>query len=116
MKLGGNLPPGHDALLFSITSAGSLIMSGRTYPAGHIYTYQDPTRGTEHLGFPPVLRDWVINGPDMSGRVYATGHIKDSVHLSKREGDCLPVVGFLLGSSVIIITGLNKLYNCMFSP
>ena len=45
-----------------------------------------PTRGTEHFGFPPVLRDWVVKGLGMS---------VISCHLSKREGDCFPVVGFL---------------------
>ena len=48
--------------------------------------------------FPPVLRDLVIKGLDMSSLVYATGHIKDPVSVPKREGDCLPVVGFLLVS------------------
>ena len=32
----------------------------------------------------------------MYSRVYATGHIKDPCHSSKRDGDSLPVVGFLL--------------------
>ena len=59
-----------------------------------------PTCGTEHFGFPPVLRDWVIEGLGMSSLVYATGHITDPVPLNAREGDCLPVVGFLLVSFI----------------
>ena len=79
-----------------------------------------PTCGTEHFGFPPppVLRDWEIKGLGMSSLVYATGHIKDPVPLiGKRRG--LSPGGRFPPSFihlVIIITGLNKLYNCMFSP
>ena len=42
-----------------------------------------PTCGTEHFGFPSVLRDWVIKGlgRPMSSLVYATGHIKDPMPL-----------------------------------
>ena len=54
----------------------------------------------------------------MHSRVYATGHIKDPVPLiEKRRG--LSLGGRFPPSfihQVIIITGLNKLYNCMFSP
>ena len=68
--------------------------------------------------FPPVLRDWVTKGLGMSSLVYATGHIKDPVPLiAKRRG--LSPGGRFPPSfihQVIIITGLNKLYNCMFSP
>ena len=67
--------------------------------------------------FPPVLRDWVIKGLGMSSLVYATGHIKDPVPLiAKRRG--LSPGGRFPSSFIhqIIITGLNKLYNCMFSP
>ena len=68
--------------------------------------------------FPPVLRDWVIKGLDMSSFVYAIGHIKDPVPLiEKRRG--LSTGGRFPPSfihQVIIITGLNKLYNCTFSP
>ena len=32
-----------------------------------------PTRGTEHLGFPPVPLDWVVKGLGMSSRVCVTG-------------------------------------------
>ena len=53
----------------------------------------------------------------MSSLVYATGHIKDPVPLiAKRRG--LSPGGRFPPSfihQVIIITGLNKLYNCMFS-
>ena len=69
-------------------------------------------------GFPPVLRDWVIKDLGMSSLVYATGHIKDPVPLiTKRRGlspggRCPP--SFI--HQVIIITGLNKFYNRMFSP
>ena len=76
-------------------------------------------RGAEHFGFPPVLRDWVMKGLGMSSLVYATGDIKDSVPLiDKRRG--LSPGGRVPPSfihQVIIITGLNKLYNIrMFSP
>ena len=77
-----------------------------------------PTCGTDISAFPPVLRDWVIKGLGMSSLVYATGHIKDPVPLiGKRRG--LSPGGRFPPSFihlVIIITGLNKLYNCMFSP
>ena len=67
---------------------------------------------------PPVLRDWVIKGLGISSLVYATGHIKDPVPLiAKRRG--LSPGGRFPPSfihQVIIITGLNKLYNCTFSP
>ena len=68
--------------------------------------------------FPPVVRDWVTKGLGMSSLVYATGHIKDPMPLiAKRRG--LSPGGRFPPSfihQVIIITGLNKLYNCMFSP
>ena len=72
----------------------------------------------EHFGFPPVLRKWVTKGLGMSSLVYATGNIKDPVPLiAKRRG--LSPGGRFPPSfihQVIIITRLNKLYNCMFSP
>ena len=75
-------------------------------------------RGAEHFGFPPVLRYWVIKGLGMYRRVYATGHIKDPMPLiAKRRGlspGCRFPPSFI--HQVIIITGLNKLYDCMFSP
>ena len=68
--------------------------------------------------FPPVLRDCEIKGLGIPSLVYTTGHIKDPVPLiEKRRG--LSPGGRVPPSfihQVIIITGLNKLYNCMFSP
>ena len=73
---------------------------------------ETPTQ-TEHFGFPPVLRDWVIKGPGMSSRACATGHIKDPVPLIKKRRGLSPdgryPPGFI--HRVIIITGLNKLYD-----
>ena len=68
--------------------------------------------------FPPVLRDWVIKGLGMSSLVYATGHIKDPVPLIAKRTGLSPGGRFPPSfiHQVIIITGLNKLYNCMFSP
>ena len=77
-----------------------------------------------------MLRDWVIKGPGMSRRVCATGlskalhgatiagHIKDPVTLIEKRRGLSPGGRFLPGfiHGVIIITGLNKLYDCMFSP
>ena len=64
------------------------------------------------------LSPQVIKGLGMSSHVYATGHIKDPVPLIEKgrglsPGDRFPPT-FI--HQVIIITGLNKLYNCMFSP
>ena len=77
-----------------------------------------PTCGTEHFGFPPVLRDWESKGVGMSSLVYATGHIKDPVPLIEKRRGLSPGGRFPPSfiHQVIIITGLNKLYNCMFSP
>ena len=77
-----------------------------------------PTRRTEYFGFPPVLRDWVIKSLGMSSLVYATGHIKDPVPLIEKRRGLSPGGRFppSVIHQVIIITGLNKLYNCMFSP
>ena len=67
---------------------------------------------------PPRGHDWVIKGLGMSSHVYATGHIKDPMSLIKKSRALLP--GGRFPSSfihqVIIITGLNKLYDSMFSP
>ena len=79
-----------------------------------------PTRGTEHFGFPPPpsaprlgnQRPWYVQP-----RLDTTGHIKDPVPLiEKRRG--LSPGGRFPPSFIhqVIITGLNKLYNCMFSP
>ena len=77
-----------------------------------------PTRGTEHFGFPPVLCDWVIKGLGMSSLVYTTGHIKDPMPLIEKRRGLSPGGRFSPSFThlVIIITGLNKLYNRMFSP
>ena len=65
-----------------------------------------------------MLSDWVIKGLGMYSRVYATGHINNPVPLiEKRRG--LSLGGRFPPSfihQVIIITGLNKLYNRMCSP
>ena len=67
--------------------------------------------------FPPVLRDWVIKGLGMSSRVYATGHIKDPVPLIEKRRGLSPGGRFPPSFiQVILITRLNKLYVCMFSP
>ena len=68
--------------------------------------------------FPPVLRNWVIKGLGMYSRVYATGHIQDPVPLIEKRRGLSPGGRFPPSfiHQVIIITGLNKLYNCMFSP
>ena len=70
------------------------------------------------LAFLPVLRDLVTKGLGMSSLVSATGHIKDSVPLIEKRRGLSPSGRFppSLLHQVIIITGLNKLYNCMFSP
>ena len=65
----------------------------------------------------PVVRDWVIKDLDMSSRVCVTGHIKDPVPLIEKSrafcpGGRFPPSFIHQGS---IITGLNKLYDCMFS-
>ena len=78
-------------------------------------SHQGPFRS---LTFPPVLRDWVINGFGMSSLVYVTGHIKDPVPLIEKSRGLSPGGQFPPSfiHQVIIITGLNKLYNRMFSP
>ena len=75
-------------------------------------------RGAEHFGPPPVLRDWVFKGLGMYSCVYATGHIKDPVPLIEKRRGLSPGGRFPPSfiHQVIIITGLNKLYNRMFSP
>ena len=80
-----------------------------------------PSAELKISAFPPVLREWVFKGLGMSSLVYATGHIEDPVPpIEKRRG--MSPCGRFPPSfiyQVIIITGLNKLYNnnyCMFSP
>ena len=66
-----------------------------------------------------MIYDWVIKGlgRPMSNRVCATGHIKYPVPLIEKSRALCP--GGRCPSSfihqVIIITGPNKLYDCMFS-
>ena len=76
--------------------------------------------GLNNSVFPPVLRDWVIKGLGVYSRVYATGHIKDPVPLIEKRRGLSPggrfPPSFIHQDLVIIITGLNKLYNRMFSP
>ena len=54
----------------------------------------------------------------MSGRVCVTGHIKDSVPLNEKSRALCPGGRFPPSfiHQVIIIPGLNKLYNRMFLP
>ena len=91
---------------------------GSTFDSGLMCCLRVPPVELNISAFPPVLPDWVIKGLGMSSLVYATGHIKDPVPLiAKRRG--LSPGGRFPPSfipQVIIITGLNKLYNCMFSP
>ena len=74
--------------------------------------------GLNISAFPPVLRDSVIKGLGMYSRVYATGHIKDPVPLIEKRRGVSPGGRFPPSfiHQVIIITRLNKLYNCMFLP
>ena len=59
----------------------------------------------EHFGFLPVLHDWVIKGLG----------IKDPMPLIEKRRGLSPSGRFPPSfiHQVIIITGLNKLYNCM---
>ena len=66
----------------------------------------------------PCLFNWIIQGLGMSSRVCVTGHITDPVpFLEKNRASC---TGRRFPPSFIhqvnIITGLNKLYDDMFSP
>ena len=78
-----------------------------------------PTCGTEHFGSPPSAprlgnqRPWY-----MSSLVYSTGPIHDPVPLIERRRGLSPGGRFPPSfiHQVIIMTGLNKLYNYMFSP
>ena len=64
--------------------------------------------------FLPVVHDWVINGLGMSSHVCVTGHIQYPLPLiEKSRASCS---GGRIPPTFIIITGLNKLYGCMFSP
>ena len=56
-----------------------------------------------------------VTGLSKASRVCTTGHIKDPVPLIEKRRGLSPGgrSGFI--HRVIIITGLNKLYDCMFS-
>ena len=66
---------------------------------------------------PPVPHDWVIKGLGMFSRVCAAGLIKDPVPLIEKSRVSCPGGRFPPSFiyQVMIITGLNKLYACMFS-
>ena len=68
--------------------------------------------------FPSVVHDWENNGFGVSIRVCATEHITDPVTLIEKSRASCPKGRFPPNfiHQVIIITGLNKLYNCMLSP
>ena len=70
------------------------------------------------LTFSPVVHGWANKGLGMSSRVYATGHIKDHVPLIGKSRASCPGGRFppIFIHQVIIITRLNKLHECMFSP
>ena len=54
----------------------------------------------------------------MSSRVGMTGHVKDPVLLTEKRSTSFPGGRFPPSfiQQIIIITGLNKLRDCMFSP
>ena len=64
------------------------------------------------MTFSPVVHDWVIKGL-MSSRVCVTGHIKDPVPLIEKSRTSCPSGRFSTSfiHQVILITGLNKLYD-----
>ena len=72
--------------------------------------------GLEHFDFPPVVHDWVNKGFGMSTYVCVTGNIKGPVALTEKSRASCPGGRFHPSfiHQVIIITGLNNLYNCMF--
>ena len=72
----------------------------------------------EHFEFPPVPQDWVIKDLAMSSCVCRTGHIKDPVSLIEKSKTTFPGGRFPPGfiHQVLIITGLNKLFDCTLSP
>ena len=69
----------------------------------------------EHFDF-LMVHDWVNKGLGMSSHGCATGHIEDPL-IEKSMASCpggrFPP-SFIY--QVIIISGLNKLYDCMLSP
>ena len=69
------------------------------------------------LTSPPVVHDWVNKGLGTSSHVCVTGHITNPVPLSEKSRASCPG-GKFPPSFVhqLIITGLRKLLDCMFSP
>ena len=70
-----------------------------------------------HFAPPPVVHVWVNKGLGIiSSHVCATGHIKDPVPLIAKSRASCPGGRFPPGliHQVIIITGLNKLYDCAY--
>ena len=65
-----------------------------------------------------AVHDWVNKGLGMSSRICETGYINDPVSLIEKSRASCPggtsPPNFI--HQVIIVTGLNKLYDCMFSP
>ena len=71
----------------------------------------------EHLDFPPVVHDWANKVLGMSSRVCVNEHIQDPMPLIEKSRASCPS-GRFAPSFIhqVIITGLNKLYDCIFSP
>ena len=91
---------------------------GSAFDSDHVLSVRVPPAELNISAFPPVLRDWVIKDLGISSRVYATGHIKVPLPLIEKRRGLSPGGRFPPSfiHQVIIITGLNKLYDCMFSP
>ena len=77
-----------------------------------------PTRGTEHFGFPPSAprlgnqRPFYVQ-PRLCDWAYKRSRAAYRKEKGLSPGGRFPP-SFI--HQVMIITGLNKLYNCMFSP
>ena len=67
----------------------------------------------DHFDCPQVVYDWVNKDLGMSNPVCATGHIKDPVPFIEKSRPLCPGGRFPPSfiHQVIIITGLNKLYE-----
>ena len=67
---------------------------------------------------PPVFHDWVNKGLGMSNRGHVCIFIKDPLPLIEKSRVSCPGGRFPPSfiHRVINISGLNKLYDCMFSP
>ena len=65
-----------------------------------------------------VVPDWVMKGLGVYSRIGVTGHKQDPVPLVKQSRASCPGGRFPPSfiHQVIIITGLNNFYECMFSP